>query len=211
MGKIFGDVFKGDIFSRLAVNPTTAPFMAQPDFVKKLNEIQANPSSLTNHLGDQRIVASLSVLMNIPVKQPSGQQTTPPSSSRMETDSPKSSPSTSSSSTSTKREPEKPKEPEKVLTETQRKAEDEKNKGNEAYKNKDFETAIKHYNLAIETDPENIVYLTNRAGTHSCFHFPSFLPSSFPPSSMSSISMLCRPFILSNTLFLSVFLSLLLL
>jgi hypothetical protein len=44
------------------------------------------------------------------------------------------------------------------------KAEQEKELGNEAYKKKDFDTALKHYNAAIDADPLNMSYLTNKAG-----------------------------------------------
>ena len=40
----------------------------------------------------------------------------------------------------------------------------EKDLGNAAYKKKDFETALKHYNKAVELNPTNIVFRNNRAG-----------------------------------------------
>ena len=40
----------------------------------------------------------------------------------------------------------------------------EKEKGNIAYKNKDFEAALQHYDKAIELDPTNVTFLTNKAG-----------------------------------------------
>lgn len=43
-------------------------------------------------------------------------------------------------------------------------AEMEKELGNEAYKKKDFETALKHYEKAAELDATNITYLTNKSG-----------------------------------------------
>ena len=41
---------------------------------------------------------------------------------------------------------------------------EEKEKGNAAYKKKDFVTALAHYGKAIELDPANITFRTNRAG-----------------------------------------------
>lgn len=40
----------------------------------------------------------------------------------------------------------------------------EKEKGNAAYKKKDFVTALEHYDRAIELDPDNITLLTNKSG-----------------------------------------------
>ena len=40
----------------------------------------------------------------------------------------------------------------------------EKDKGNAAYKAKDFTAALEHYDKAIELDPDNITFLTNKAG-----------------------------------------------
>lgn len=42
----------------------------------------------------------------------------------------------------------------------------EKDLGNQAYKKRDFETALTHYNKAYELDNTNITFLTNKAGKH---------------------------------------------
>lgn len=63
----------------------------------------------------------------------------------------------------------KPAEPPKStedlnLPPEKREAVKEKALGNEAYKKKDFETALKHYFKAIELDPTEITYYNNVAG-----------------------------------------------
>lgn len=40
----------------------------------------------------------------------------------------------------------------------------EKDLGNTAYKKKDFETAMKHYNKAVDLDSTNIIFRNNKAG-----------------------------------------------
>jgi stress-induced-phosphoprotein 1 len=47
-------------------------------------------------------------------------------------------------------------------------AEEEKDLGNEAYKKKEFDKAIEHYEKAAQHDPTNITYLTNKAGWSFC-------------------------------------------
>ena len=42
----------------------------------------------------------------------------------------------------------------------------EKEAGNAAYKKKEFATAIEHYSKAMELDPSDVTYITNRAAVH---------------------------------------------
>jgi len=67
---------------------------------------------------------------------------------------------------------EKPKEPEPELPAEKKQALEEKELGNQAYKKKDFDTAITHYKKAFELDPDNMTYLTNLAGTSCNTHAP---------------------------------------
>ncbi|KAH8403046.1 hypothetical protein KR222_003746, partial [Zaprionus bogoriensis] len=67
-------------------------------------------------------------------------------------------------------EPPKPAEPRvEDMNEEERKkyfAKKEKELGNAAYKKKDFETALKHYNAAIEHDPTDITFHNNIAAVY---------------------------------------------
>ncbi|KAI0983746.1 hypothetical protein GJ496_004052 [Pomphorhynchus laevis] len=46
------------------------------------------------------------------------------------------------------------------------KADVEKEEGNKCYKKKDFDGAIQHYDKAIELDPSNMTYLTNKSAVY---------------------------------------------
>ncbi len=49
-------------------------------------------------------------------------------------------------------------------THTHTQALEEKERGNAAYKQKNFASALQHYSRAVELDPTNITFLTNKAG-----------------------------------------------
>jgi tetratricopeptide (TPR) repeat protein len=51
------------------------------------------------------------------------------------------------------------------------KANELKEKGNEAYKQRKFEEALNYYNQAFELDPKNMLLLTNKAGTSTVVSF----------------------------------------
>lgn len=63
-----------------------------------------------------------------------------------------------------KEEPEKPKYDN--LPENRRLALQEKDQGNEYYKKKDFDNALKHYQKAMEHDPTDITFYTNMAAVY---------------------------------------------
>lgn len=132
--------------AKLAMDPRTKDFLSDPSFLYMLNQLKANPSNLSMFAKDQRVMTVLSVLLGIPLDTPPSKPEPTPQTSK-----PKETP----------KEEKKPAEPQ--LTDDQKTAVAEKLKGNEAYKKKDFEAAHKHYDKAIELEPTNIVYYTNKS------------------------------------------------
>lgn len=65
-----------------------------------------------------------------------------------------------------RKEQPKPAEPEKDLPENKKLAKKCKEHGNDAYKRKDFENALKHYNEAVQHDPTDITFYNNIAAVH---------------------------------------------
>jgi len=156
-------IFPDDIFARIALNPTLRPFLDQPDYVEKIKAIQANSELLNVHLQDKRITSTFMYILtgnaNFDPKEP-----TSPTQDDVKMEEPSNN-DRSTSSSKPQPEPEPEPEPEEVTEEKKKKNEaiKEKDMGNAAYKKREFEEAIKHYDKAWELDPTNIAILNNKA------------------------------------------------
>lgn len=164
----FGDAFSGpEMWAKLTADPSTRLYLQQPDFVKMMQEIQKNPTSLNLYLKDQRVMQALGVLLNVKFRGPSG-------GDDMEVPESESPPGPPPQAAEKKVDEVKELEPEPMeVTEGEKEAKErkaqavkEKELGNAAYKKKDFEKAIEHYTKAMEIDDEDISYLTNRAAVY---------------------------------------------
>lgn len=136
LGNVFG---QPDVLQRIASNPQTAGFLADPGFVHKIQELAANPSAIGNHLQDQRILAVMGMLMGINIQ--TADPTPSPAAAKQAKPEPKPEPLT----------PEQ--EAAKAIKDE---ADAHKLKGNTAYKAKQFEEAIKHYEAAIAVLPNEV-------------------------------------------------------
>ncbi|XP_066151577.1 stress-induced-phosphoprotein 1 [Euwallacea fornicatus] len=139
-----------DTLAKLRADPRTAPYLNDPEYLALLAQLQTNPQSLINKLGDPRIASTLSVLWGINLGEP------------MDTD--YNEPDVASKKPEPKPEPKKESEPE--LPENKKFAKIEKELGNESYKKKDFASAIEHYNKAIEHDSADITFYNNLAAVY---------------------------------------------
>mmetsp|Transcript_20597 Transcript_20597/g.50670 ORF Transcript_20597/g.50670 Transcript_20597/m.50670 type:complete len:556 (-) Transcript_20597:396-2063(-) len=150
LGNIFG---QPDVLQKIASNPQTAGYLSDPSFMMKLQMLQQDPSSIGQHLSDQRIMQVMGMLMGVNIQSPDSFAGGAPKEAAQP-----------------KKPPEPEPEPEPELTEEEKElkakkatADAHKEKGNTAYKAKQFDEAIGHYEKAIEVLPEEMSYYNNLA------------------------------------------------
>nr|XP_019941387.1 PREDICTED: stress-induced-phosphoprotein 1 [Paralichthys olivaceus] len=137
-----------NLYQKLENDPRTRELLSQPSYRELLEQLRNKPSELGTKLQDSRVMTTLSVLLglNFSEMEEEEEPTPPPPPKPKET------------------QPPPPKEED--LPENKRKALKEKELGNAAYKNKDFEAALKHYEEAIKHDPTNMMYISNQAAVY---------------------------------------------
>nr|XP_057942400.1 stress-induced-phosphoprotein 1 isoform X1 [Doryrhamphus excisus] len=139
-----------NLYQKLETDPRTRELLADPSYRELLEQLRNNPSVLGTKLQDARVMTTLSVLLglNLSGMDDDDEPTPPPP--------PPSKP----------KETKPPPPSDEDLPENKRNALKEKELGNAAYKNKDFEKALKHYEAAIKHDPTNMTYISNQAAVH---------------------------------------------
>uniref|UniRef100_A0A1A8RQX1 Stress-induced-phosphoprotein 1 n=1 Tax=Nothobranchius rachovii TaxID=451742 RepID=A0A1A8RQX1_9TELE len=137
-----------NLYQKLENDPRTRELLTDPSYKELLEQLRNKPSELGAKLQDPRVMTTLSVLLGLNLSEmEEEEEPTPPPPPK-----PKETP------------PPPPKEDD--LPENKRMALKEKELGNAAYKNKDFEAALKHYEEAVKHDPTNMTYLSNQAAVY---------------------------------------------
>ncbi|KAJ2197771.1 Hsp90 cochaperone [Coemansia sp. RSA 522] len=170
MGDKMAGAFRGDVIGKLAANPATSSYIADPAFVAKIKEIQADPNKLREHGNDQRITMAMLTLMGMGdmfSQMPGG-----PGADSSAGPSMSSPPPTYESKPESKvdsmevDEPVELTEDEVEAKAKKEQAEESKAKGNAAYKARKFEEALDHYSKAIELNPTDITYWNNKSAVY---------------------------------------------
>lgn len=146
------------VLDALRTNPRTKEFMKDPEFCKTLEDIRKSPELLREKMHDKRLLTCISAMMGLDVIGPDDDI------SDMDADTPPAARSSPSKHTTPPpRAPPKLEEMDVDKTPEQISAMKEKELGNAAYKKKEFEAALSHYNKAIELDPTDMTFLINKA------------------------------------------------
>lgn len=159
-GGAAGGLFGPQMMAQIAMDPRMRHYLNDPEVMKKIQLVQSNPNLLPTIMNDPKMMEMLGLMM--------GQD---PGAEQEESSSP-----TSAPAPTPKKEEKKP-EPveedwsnlspeERKKKETEKEARLKKEAGNEFYKNKEFEKALEAYDAAIEIDPTNMTFLSNKAAVY---------------------------------------------
>eukprot|EP00062_Callorhinchus_milii_P026451 gi/632988570/ref/XP_007883185.1/ PREDICTED: stress-induced-phosphoprotein 1 [Callorhinchus milii] len=140
-----------NIYHKLESDPRTRALMSDPSYKQLIEQLKNKPADLATKLQDPRVMTTLSVLLGIDLQGVDDDEEEPPTPPR-----PRPQPKTEA----------KAEAMEQDLPENKKQALKEKELGNEAYKKKDFEAALEHYDKAAELDPASMIYLTNKAAVY---------------------------------------------
>lgn len=164
--------FGPNLVARLAMNPKFRGYMEDPSYMAKLQMLQTNPqAALATMQSDPRMMETLSFVLGIDLSGAGG-----PGGPGGPGSAPTEAASASAPAPAAASAPEPAQEPapeevelteeEKAEREKKQKAIAKKNEGNEFYKQKNFEEALRCYDEAYELDNENVLILNNKAAVY---------------------------------------------
>ncbi|GLC51021.1 hypothetical protein PLESTB_000457400 [Pleodorina starrii] len=163
-----------EVLLKLATDPRGKALLQQPDFMRMLGEVQTDPSRINMYLQDPRMQLLLEVALGLKMSRASDMEAEEqPAANGGAAHSRPEVPKPAEPSKSAPAAPEPEPAPEVDMSDEERsaaarkaEAQREKEAGNEAYKKKDFEAAISHYNRALELYDGDMTFLTNRAAVY---------------------------------------------
>jgi stress-induced-phosphoprotein 1 len=155
---------------KLMVNSKTSKFFEDTDFKNKFDFCKNNPQMFMQLMQtDPRFMTVFQVITGIDLEKMQESEM----KHRQQNDEFKKQKEEEENKKKAEEEEKKKKEAEqslppeeKEMLDKKKKAEKEKDLGNSFYKNKNFDEAISHYNNAIDLDPSELTYYTNKAAVY---------------------------------------------
>jgi len=149
------NLFGPSLIGKIAADPKMKEYLSDPTFMQKITMLQQNPNNLQMCMGDPRIMEVLQMALggNVSFGGPEDSPNNPPPAKKATPEPPKEVVVDTSDFT----------EEELATHEKKKAAVAKKNEGNELYKAKSFAEAIAKYEEAIELDPKNMTFISNKA------------------------------------------------
>ncbi|EXJ59468.1 stress-induced-phosphoprotein 1 [Cladophialophora psammophila CBS 110553] len=167
LGNMFNDP---QLIQKLASNPKTSKYLADPQFMAKLQRLATNPQEMGQELADPRFLEVMGVLLGVDMQMgmppeggPSGaerateEEDVPMPDARPRSNPP---PQPEKKAPEPELEPEPEDEDAIAAKKAKEEAENEKKLGTEDYKKRKFDQAIEHYSKAWDLH-KDITYMTN--------------------------------------------------
>ncbi|CAG8980559.1 hypothetical protein HYALB_00002557 [Hymenoscyphus albidus] len=162
-----GDMFNDpQLYQKLAANPKTSKFLADPSFMMQLQNMKNNPGNAQAMFSDPRMIQVMGVLMGVDMDMMSGMPPGAEEAGSFSREAEEDVPMPDSRPAEAPKQPEPEPEPEPEDEEAAEKAkakaaaDNEKKLGTEQYKKRNFDEAIAHYQKAWDTY-KDITYLNN--------------------------------------------------
>ncbi len=167
LGSMFNDP---QLIQKLAKNPKTAPYLADPQFMAKLQNLKNNPQAMNQDmLSDPRFLQVMGVMLGVDMTmaetddaEKAAAEMRAKNAAEEDMPMPDARPSQPGKEPAPEPEPEPEDEESIAAKRAKEEADKEKAEGTAAYKKRDFDTAIAHYTKAWEIH-KDITYLTNRS------------------------------------------------
>jgi len=146
------------VMETLKANPKTADLMKDPSFVSNIELIKAKPSMLSQIMTmDKRVLIAL-VLLGVNIKDPEERKAEEEQRAKQDAERQR---KLAEEREAAKRAAETPEE--RAERERLERAKSHKDAGNAHYKKREFEQAMKEYDLAIQENPSDMTFYLNRA------------------------------------------------
>ena len=159
----FAKALGPDLIPRLAQHPTLRHKLGDEQFMMKLRMLQQNPQGMMSTMfQDPEMQEVLSFALGININTPDGGEAAGGASAASAAP-----PAPAPKAPEPEPEPEVERTPEEQKAwEAKQVALGHKQKGNECYKAKKFDEALKHYDDAIAADPTDVTYRNNKCAVH---------------------------------------------